>query len=116
MGSWDDIKDDVESNGNILTVTMERLRDAHGAAKLGIHVRTAISSHLAGIGLGHIPQDLPAFQHELVRLYKNGTPVGELVTTVLTPGEQGDSKLSEQFAGKTDYSEIIQKIRELVVE
>lgn len=114
--SWDNIKDDVESNGNVLTVTMERLRDAHGAAKLGIHVRGSISSELAGMGLGHVPQELPAYQHELVRLYKHGTPVGELIATVLTPGEQSDSKLSEQFDGEVDYSEIVQKIRELVGE
>lgn len=35
MASWAEIKDDVEKNGNIKTVTMEELRDAQGAAKLG---------------------------------------------------------------------------------
>ena len=114
--SWDDIKANVENNGNVLTVTMERLRDAHGVAKLGVHVRDNISSELAGIGLGHVPQELPAYQHELVRLFKYGTPVGELIATVLTPGEQADGKLSEQFEGDVDYSEIVRKIRELVAE
>lgn len=116
VSSWDDIKADVENSGNVLTVTMEKLRDAHGVAKLGVHVRAGISSELAGIGLGHVPQELPAYQHELVRLYKHGTPVGELIATVLTPGEQADRRLSEQFDGEVDYSEIVQQIRELVGE
>jgi len=117
MATWDEIKDKVEKNGDVKTVTMEELRDAHGALKLGVHVRTAISSKLAGMGLGHIPEVLPSYQHELVRLYKKGTPVGELIATVLTPGEQNDSKLTEQFAGDgVDYAAIIQQIRELVGE
>ena len=55
MADWNTIKKDVENNGNILTVTMETLRDATGKAKLGINVRQEIQSELAGIGLGHIP-------------------------------------------------------------
>lgn len=117
MASWGEIKDAVEKNGNLLTVTMEQLRDAHGAGKLGVHVRAEISSALAGMGLGHIPQELPSYQHEQVRLYKNGTSVGELINTVLTPGQQNDAKLCEQFAGAAiDYAAIVQKVRELVAE
>ena len=117
MASWAEIKNDVEKNGDVKTVTMEQLRDAQGAAKLGVNVRAEISRSLAGIGLGHVPQELPGYQHELVRLYKNGTPVGDLIATVLTPGQQNDAKLSQQFGtGGVDYSAIVQKIRELVTE
>jgi hypothetical protein len=98
MANWDDIKTDVEKNGNVLTVTMEQLRDAYGAGKLGIHVRDKISSTLAGLGLGHVPVVLPTCQHELVRLYKKGTPVGDLIETVLTPGGQNDARLREKFS------------------
>ena len=87
MTDWNAIKGAVEKNGNVQTVTMEQLRDANGAAKLGVHVRDAISS-TAGLGLGHIPQVLPTNQHELVRLYKKGTPVGDWISAVLTPGGQ----------------------------
>lgn len=52
MSNWDEIKNAVEKNENVLTITMEQLRDAHGSAKLGVHVRTEISSTLAGMGLG----------------------------------------------------------------
>jgi len=117
MANWDDIKAAVENNGNVLTVTMEQLRDAYGAAKLGVHVRDAISSTLAGLGLGHVPVVLPTYQHELVRLYKKGTPVGDLIETVLTPGGQNDARLSEKFSGDgIDYAAIVQKVRELVAE
>jgi hypothetical protein len=115
MPSWDDIKKSVEKNGNVTTVTMQQLRDAHGSEKLGVNVRAEISSTLAGMGLGHVPQDLPSYQHEQVRVYKHGTPIGDLIDTVLTPGQQNDSKLTHQVGDTgVDYAVIIQKIRDLV--
>lgn len=117
MENWDSIKAAIENNGSVLTVSMETLRNAHGAAKLGVHVRTEISSHLAGMGIGHVPRTLPTYQHEPVRLYKRGTPVGDLIETVLTPGEQSDKQLVDQL-GESDvkYAEIIEQIRNLVSE
>ncbi|WP_395793836.1 hypothetical protein [Aquimonas sp.] len=115
--SWDQIKAQVEKAGNVRTFTMETLRDAHGAQKLGVNVRSAISQELAGIGLGHVPVELPTYQHEPVRLFKRGTPVGQLIESVLDPGEQNDKLLTERFASAgPDYSEIVEKIRRLVAE
>lgn len=115
--AWTDIKDVVEKNGNVKTFTMETLRDAHGTLKLGVHVRDEISSTLAGMGLGHVPETLPNYQHELVRVYKKGTPIGDLIETVLKPGEQNDNKLTSQFAGGgPDYASMIDAIREIVAE
>ena len=117
MADWNGIKGLVETNGDVVTVTMEDLRDAHGSGKLGVHVRAEISRALAGMGLGHVPQELPSYQHEQVRLYKNGTPIGDLIATVLNPGQQNDERLSKQFvSGGPDYAGIVQKIRELVNE
>jgi hypothetical protein len=117
MAEWDEIKQTVEKNGGVVTLTMEQLRDAHGAAKLGVNVRKQISSTLAGMGLGHIPEELPTYQYQQVRIYKKGTPVGEIIDTVLVPGEQNDVKLTEQFgSAPVDHLAIIQKIRELVAE
>lgn len=117
MDDWASIKANVENNGNVLTVTMEQLRNAHGAAKLGVHVRTEISSHLAGMGIGHVPKTLPTYQHEPVRLYKRGTSIGDLIETVLAPGEQNDKKLVDQLGeGDVKYAEIIEQIRDLVSE
>lgn len=98
-------------------MTMEQLRDAHGSAKLGVNVRDEISNALAGMGLGHVAQVLPSYQHEHVRVYKHGTPIGELIDTVLTPGQSNDTKLTGQVGDKAvDHAAIVEKIRELVSE
>ena len=117
MATWDDIKNRVEANGNVLSITMEDLRLAHGAGKLGVNVRSEISSALQGSGLGHVPTELPTYSHELVRLYKFGTPVGQMIANVMSPGQQNDEKLVGQFSGAVaDHVAIVQKIRELVAE
>lgn len=117
MPTWDEIKERVEEQGNVRTVTMEELREAYGASRLGVHVRSDISRALAGVGLGHIPEELPSYQHEQVRLYKKGTTAGELIDTVLSTGEQNDKKLVEQLGDRqADYADIVQKIRDLVAE
>ena len=117
MLDFNTIKQNVESNGNVLTVTMETLRDAAGKGKLGINVRQEIINSLAGIGLGHVPVVLPANQHEQVRLYKRGTPVGDFIDVVLNAGQQNDTKLTSHFATDAiDYSVVIAQIRELVAE
>lgn len=114
MATWDQIKKKVEANDNILTITMIELRDAAGKDKLGVHVRSEISKTLACMGLGHVPKELPPNQHELARLYKRGTPVGELIEMVLSPGEQNDSKLKQQFSNSSvDYANIIEQIPKL---
>lgn len=68
------------------------------------------------MGSGHVPQELPSYQHELVRLHKHGTPVGELIATVLTLGQQADRKLGEQFDGEVGYCGMVQQLRELIGE
>lgn len=117
MATWEEIKQSVEKNGNVMTFTMEQLREAHGAARLGVNVRAEIKSTLAGMGLGHIPQELPTYQNEQVRVFKNGTPVADLIVTVLMPGQQNDSKLINQFSKPgIDYGAIVEKIKELVAD
>ena len=117
MANWDEIKESVEKNGNVLTLSMEQLREAIGAGRLGVNICADISRTLAGMGLGHIPEALPSYQHEQVRLSKHGTQVGELIKTVLTPSQQNDRTLVDQFGDQAvDYATIVQKIRELVGE
>jgi len=70
--SYEQLKQDVEANGNVQTVAMQRLRDDIGASKLGSNVREQISKELEGLGLGHIPVELPPYQENLVRVFKRG--------------------------------------------
>lgn len=115
MASWDEIKQKVEKSGNVATLKMEELRDAHGAARLGVNVGAEISGKLAGMGLGHVPEELPSYSNMQGRVYKKGTPVGELIDTVLTTGEQNDSKLINKFAQEgVNYAAIVQRVKELV--
>lgn len=117
MNNWDEIKNLVEENGGVVSFTMNELRDAAGKEKLGVNVRAEISKTLAGFGLGHIPKELPSYQHESVRLYKRGTYVGDFIETVLSPGEQNDRRIREQLnATDARNIEIIEAIRELVAE
>jgi len=93
---------------------MEVLRDAHGAAKLGVHVRKSISDNLAAHGLGHLPAELPTYQHEEVRLYRLGTGIADTINAVLHPTEAGDQVL-RQSAGST-AQDVLRRVREIVCE
>jgi len=114
---YDAIKADVEQNGNVLTTTMERLRNAHGAGKLGVIVRDEISKTLAGMGLAHVPVELPQYQDKPVRLYKLGTAVADVIQAAISPAQENDEKL-KSLAGKESsrYAEIIERIRDLVAQ
>ena len=115
--NWQELKEGVENNNNILTITMEELRNASGAGKLGVKVVQNISKELSGIGLGHVPVDLPTAQNEQVRLYKRGTTVGDLIEIVLRPSDVNDRQIVERCnADHSNCIEIIEKIRELVAE
>ncbi len=115
--NWDEIKAEVEQNGNVLTISMEELRNAAGAAKMGVNVRNGISGTLAGMGLGHIPVELPSYYYEQVRLYKRGTAVGKMIDTILEPGEQNDRQLADRLGEEgLDYVAIVERIRDLVNE
>ena len=112
--SWEDVRArlDVE---NTFTTTMGELRDLHGAGKLGQHVASAISKKLAQMGVGHVPSSLPIAQNDQIRLFLHGTPVGTIISTVMTPGEANDAKLlSYAEEDGTGYADIIDQIRDLV--
>lgn len=93
---------------------MEVLRGAHGAGKLGVHVRKAIHDDLATHGLGHLPGGLPTYQHEEVRLFRLGTPIADTINAVLHPSEGGDQVL-RQSAG-SEAQDVLKQIRQLVCE
>ncbi|MEZ4447760.1 MAG: hypothetical protein R3B72_52270, partial [Polyangiaceae bacterium] len=104
----------VELEGDLITTSMETLRNLHNAGRLGVHVVSGIQDRLANHGLGHFPDPLPNYQHEEVRIYKQGTQVAKIVEAVLSPSDRGDRVLRE--AANVDTSEKLQKIRELICD
>jgi hypothetical protein len=109
--------DEVKQNGGVVTVNMGRLRDVHGAGKLGNIVVESIAEQLKGVGLGHVPTALPTSQWMPVIVYRNGTPVARLIGAV-NKVEEGSADIIRQFAntGKNADSAIVRKIRELVCD
>jgi hypothetical protein len=107
-----ELKEVVVANDNVLTVTMQDLRDAYGALRLGVNVRNDITKRLAGNGLGHYPTHLPAYQHEAVRLFTLGSAVADLIQAALTPGEEHDELLRSK--AESEAAMIVEKIRALV--
>lgn len=91
--SYDQLVADVEAKGSVATYSMAVLRDIEGAGKLGTHVRKAISQQLRAHGLDHLPEDLPTYQEQSVRIFKRGTRVHRVIEAVLRPSDVGDSVL-----------------------
>lgn len=112
--SLEDLREIVESQGGIQSFSMDVVRDAYGAGRLGIHVRTNISKALQGIGLGHYPTNLPDSQHQLIRIYKLGSPVADLIDAVLRPGGAFDARIRELVSGNADADAVLAQVRELV--
>src|SRR5437763_2876821 len=112
MATMADLRAGVEESGGVKTFSMWKVRDAYGAGRLGIHVRTNISKALLGMGLGHFPNALPDSQDALIRLYKLGSPVADLVEAVLHPGPEADERLRDAVAGNAEG--VLAQVRELV--
>ena len=112
--NFKELADEVGQAGGILVCTMERLREAYEAGRLGVHVRSGISDKLEENGLGHLPAELPADQHEEVRLYAKGKVAGKIIEAVLRPSRDGDRLLLE--VASTDARETLQRVRELVCD
>jgi hypothetical protein len=108
----EDLRAVVDSHDGVLTTTMEVLREAYGSGRLGIHVRDGIRKALAGLGLGHFPRDLPEYQWKPVRVYRLGSPVGDLIEAVLELDVGRDEQLRRAAGGSE--AQILQQIRELV--
>lgn len=112
--TYQELRQLCENSGGVMTVDLGSLRDAYGVDRLGVHVKSGIKRQLESEGLGSFPAELPNYQHELVRVYRLGTPVADLIDAVLTPSEQHDEELRCAING--DSATILQKVRELVCE
>ncbi len=109
-----EITDMLAENENMVTLSMEQVRDAWDYGRLGVHVRRQVSNDLRGMGIGHYPRKLPEYQHEPVRLYKLGTPVADLIDAVLHPSEDNDAALRQVIA--EDAQQILNQVKAIVCE
>lgn len=80
--SWRELLSLVEDHDGVLKVPMEILRTVKGAQRLGHNVLTQMESHLASLGLGHIPQSLPNRGDKNIVLYRFGTPASECIKAI----------------------------------
>lgn len=114
--TYEQLAEQVDLNGGVMTATMGQLRDVHGAGKLGSYVVSAIHEQLDSLGLGHAPVEMPRDQWERVLVYRKRTPVGRVVQAVVSVTKESDSILKEAVGNNGQSSDIIRRIRELVCD
>ena len=112
--SLTEIAERVEAEDGLLSMPMWRVRDAYGAARLGVNVRARMSDALGSVGLEHYPRDLPADQMDEVRLVKRGSPVSKLMRAARKITSEGDQFLREAAAGEANR--LLGEIRELLCD
>jgi hypothetical protein len=114
FNTFQELKSLVDQFGGVMTVTLGELRDAYGVDRLGVHVKAGITKKLDGEGLKAYPPELPTYQHELVRVYKAGSAISELIDAVLNPDEAHDEELRQ--AVSKSGGDVLQQIRALVCD
>ncbi|GJO17898.1 hypothetical protein NJB1507_08510 [Mycobacterium marinum] len=112
MTTYEALQSKVSSTPGPYLTTMEELKLAHGATKLGVNIRAAIADRLKSYGIGHLPTDLPQYQWDEVRLYPLGTALEKVIKAVIEPSERGDQVLLQVV--DTDAQKVLAQIRELV--
>jgi hypothetical protein len=113
-GNLEALKRDLEQAAGLLKVHTGRLRDAVGAGKLGVHVRTQIGRQLEAVGLGHFTAELPEYQRMPVRVFALASPIADLVKAVRRPSSVGEEKL--RVLATDTASEILNRLRMLVCD
>ncbi|HEY9086299.1 MAG TPA: hypothetical protein VIN40_10265 [Candidatus Tyrphobacter sp.] len=112
FATLEDVSDELERQQGVADLVMSQLRDAYGAGRLGVNVRLNLSNKLAGMGIKHVPVELPDNQNAPVRIYKAGSPVGQLIDAVLTVGDGTDEVVRD--AAASDARAVLNKVKELV--
>lgn len=117
METFEQIKDEVDNNGGIITIEAWRLRDAAGAGRLTQRINVNISDGLRQRGLGHVPfraEDLPTYQNGQVRVFDSTTAVGKVIQAAHETGENNDEILRESVDGGA--ANILEQVRVLVAD
>ncbi|MCH8089343.1 MAG: hypothetical protein IH955_04955 [Chloroflexi bacterium] len=102
----DEVKEAVETSGDVLTVEMGQLRDAVGYEKLGIYVIREIEKGLEELGIGYDPEELPGYQEGEVRLYRRGTLAAAIIKAVYTLGRDSDHQIGYAAFAQATYEQI----------
>jgi hypothetical protein len=115
FSTLEELRDAVEHNENILTVPMWKVRDAYGAQRLKVHIRSGIHNELEGLGLAHMPATIPDDQNAILRVIKKGTPAAKLIAAarrVSADHPDDDQLIRDAVSG--DAKTTLQEIREIV--
>jgi hypothetical protein len=111
--TWQDLDTDVRANGGVLHVGMWDLRRISGYRRLKVNVVRYISDELAGIGLSHLPVELPRDQNEYVMVYKVGSEASAVINAVINAVHNGSgSEEATRALRKLNTSEAIEAGRE----
>ena len=113
FSTLEELREVVEQNENILTVPMWKVRNAYGAERLKVHIRSGIHEALEGLGLAHMPREIPDDQHDMLRVIKKGTHVAKLIAAVRRVGDPDDDQVIRDAVGG-DAKATLQEIREMV--
>jgi len=77
--TWEELRAAVIDHHGVFRIGMGVLREIGGYGRLGTNVRNILSGKLAGIGVGHLPAELPASQEQRILLYQYGTPAADVI-------------------------------------
>ncbi|MCK9902383.1 MULTISPECIES: hypothetical protein [Parafrankia] len=110
--SWEDLRTAVVGNNGVYRIDMAVLREIGGYGRLGNNVRQILSRKLAGVGLGHLPAELPSYQDKQVLLYQYGTPAAEIVEAL----SEGASDGAESALLRLNSSQDLAKVRDASIK
>lgn len=109
--AFDDLRDEVIANGNILAVKMVRLRDAAGYGRLGKYVVQEIDGKLRGRGLGHTKLSVDN-QEETAYVYAMGSDPERLVEAASKATDDGAEVIRK--ATDQNATDLLRKVKALV--
>jgi hypothetical protein len=114
MAYDEELSEKVDEDEGVSVVSMRDLRDGFEFGRLGPHVCSTISRNLAGVGLGHAPEDLPEDQNQDVLVYRRGSEVESIILAVTHPSRSGAETL--RTLGQNSPADVLDRIRALVCE
>ena len=113
--SMKDIRQKVEANDGICTVSMLVLRNAVGAERIGKYVPRRIQNKLKEFKLGYFPTILPTTQQARVRLYALDSLVGKVIEAAHNLGQKHDDRLRHLCSEKDErYIAFVRQIQKLI--